>query len=44
MDHPQYESPSVDMLFVETEGLLCESTAPGGTETLEERGDWNFGW
>ncbi len=44
MDHLLYESPSVVIVFMEAEGVLCDSTAPGGTEMLEEGNDWDFGW
>ncbi len=40
----RYESPSATVIGIEPERVFCDSTSPGGTESLEEGNDWDFGW
>ena len=39
-----YVTPSMTVLSIEVRQVLCESTAPGGTEDFREGNDWDFEW
>lgn len=40
----RYESPETEVIALETEGVICDSSITGNTDSFEEKSDWPFNW